>query len=299
MQNPTLLTASALLLALSVAATAAAEKLVVPVSLDGIERDEHQVKATEPRSAKTEAELSELLGKAAAIKFKDRVDFATHDFVLFQWAGSGQDKITAVVKNDTAIFQYKRGRTRDLRRHRLGFAVKKGLKWKVVTLPPANRKRPASDDHETNVKLHAPDAKRENAIAWRDFSPAKLKLLRDKNKPVLVFIYAAWDLNCAVLDRTLFANTRVVEAIQQREYIPLRADCTTRPVDEDLKSFLRQVDWDGNATVVVFSGAKNKKPVVLQQNRAHKNISAEELLDAMKIFPHQGSDGNQAKKRAD
>ena len=135
MYRPTLLTAAALLLAVSVVTTAHAEKLVLPVSLEGIERDKHRGKATEPRSAKTAAELRELLGEAAAAKFKGRMDFATHNFVLFQWAGSGQDRITAVVKDGTAIFQYKRGRTRDLRQHRLGFAVKNGIKWRVETLP--------------------------------------------------------------------------------------------------------------------------------------------------------------------
>jgi hypothetical protein len=99
--------------------------------MEGIDRDEHRGRATEPRSARSTAELEELLGEAVAAKFKGRIDFATHDFVLFQWAGSGQDKIIAVVNDDTVIFQYKRGLTRDLRRHRQAFAVKKGMGWKV------------------------------------------------------------------------------------------------------------------------------------------------------------------------
>jgi hypothetical protein len=130
MYRPIFLTA-ALLMALSAVTTAHAEKLVLPVSMEGIDRDEHRGKATEPRSAKSTAELEELLGEAVAAKFKGRIDFATHDFVLFQWAGSGQDRIIAVVNDDTVIFQYKRGRTRDLRRHRQAFAVKKGMGWKV------------------------------------------------------------------------------------------------------------------------------------------------------------------------
>ena len=131
MYRPTLLTAVAILVALSIAPTAYAEKLVLPVSMEGIASDGHRARATEPRSAKSMAELKESLGETAAAKLKSRIDFATHDFVLFQWAGSGQDKITAVVNGDTVIFQYKRGRTRDLRRHREAFAVKKAMEWKV------------------------------------------------------------------------------------------------------------------------------------------------------------------------
>jgi hypothetical protein len=39
--------------------------------------------------------------------------------------GFWQDRITAAVEDDTVIFRYKRGRTRDLRQHRQAFAVKK------------------------------------------------------------------------------------------------------------------------------------------------------------------------------
>ncbi len=119
------------LVVFSIASVAQAEKLVLPVSMAGVERDGHRGKATAPRSAKSLEELRSLLGKEAAKKLSDRIDFATHDFVLFQWAGSGQDKITAGVEGERVIFNYKRGRTRDLRRHRQAFAVKKGLAWKV------------------------------------------------------------------------------------------------------------------------------------------------------------------------
>jgi hypothetical protein len=121
----------------------------------------------------------------------------------------------------------------------------------------------------------------QHPIAWRDFSLAKLKELRGKNKPVLVFCRADWDLTCEALDRTLFTDRRVIDEIKQRKYISLRADCS-KPPDEMVKGFLRDVGWVGTATVVVFRGPKNQEPVVLRVETAHKSISPEDLLDAMK-----------------
>lgn len=121
----------------------------------------------------------------------------------------------------------------------------------------------------------------QNPIVWRDFSPAELKELRSKNKPVLVFCRADWDLTCVLLDRTLFTDRRVIDAIKRLGYVPLLADCSSPP-DEELNGFLKEVGWSGNATIVVFRGPKNEGRVVLQLDRARKFISAEDLLDTMK-----------------
>jgi len=135
MYRPPLVAIAALIVSLSVVSTVQAEKLILPISMEGIERDDHRGSATEPRTAKTPAELKEMLGEEAASKLEGRIDFETHTFILFQWAGSGGDKISAVVEDETAIFHYKRGLTKDLRQHRIAFAVKKGTEWKVKTLP--------------------------------------------------------------------------------------------------------------------------------------------------------------------
>jgi hypothetical protein len=120
-----------------------------------------------------------------------------------------------------------------------------------------------------------------HAITWRDFSSAKLKELRGKNKSVLVFCRADWDTTCAVLDRTLFADRRVIEAIKRLEYIPLRADFTNP--SEEIKGFLREVAGRlGEATIVVFRGPRDEDPIVLQMDSSLEFISAVDLLDAMK-----------------
>ena len=96
----------------------------------------------------------------------------------------------------------------------------------------------------------------QDAVAWREFSTAKLKELRGKGKRVLVFCGADWDVTFKILDRTLFTDRRVIDAINQLEYVPLRANFT-QPTKE-IEGFIREVGGRlGEATIVVFRGPKN------------------------------------------
>ena len=65
-------------------------------------------------------------GRAAA---KKQVDFATEKLVVFAWSGSGGDKLTperiVADKKTILVFHYQAGRTDDLRRHALVYAVPK------------------------------------------------------------------------------------------------------------------------------------------------------------------------------
>lgn len=62
-----------------------------------------------------------------------QVDFARQQLVYFSWSGSGQDKIAAKEgeKKDEIVFEYKRGLTRDLRRHHKLYLLPKDATWKV------------------------------------------------------------------------------------------------------------------------------------------------------------------------
>jgi hypothetical protein len=68
-------------------------------------------------------------------KLQKLVNFRKQDLLVFAWSGSGGDKITYETKKGTkgteVVFHYKRGLTRDLRRHTQMYAVKKGISWKV------------------------------------------------------------------------------------------------------------------------------------------------------------------------
>ncbi len=91
----------------------------------------------QPIVIKTKEELTTALGDKNAIEtVLKEVDFAKEQLILFSWAGSGQDQITAddeKSKDGEVMFRYKPGRTRDLRPHLRLFAIAKDAKWKVAT----------------------------------------------------------------------------------------------------------------------------------------------------------------------
>lgn len=103
---------------------------VLDVKLDG----EAKGKATEPTVITSAEELAKAIKDAAAIEaIQKAVDFKKEQVLLFQWAGSGQDKITFDLgegdKASEVTFAYKRGLTRDLRQHKKLFVLPKDAKY--------------------------------------------------------------------------------------------------------------------------------------------------------------------------
>ena len=91
-------------------------------------------KATEPTTIKTAEELKKnpVVG-AAAGEIAKQIDFEKQSLLVFAWAGSGQDKITASIgadsdKKSIVYVEYIRGKTFDLREHVRLFVVPKDLK---------------------------------------------------------------------------------------------------------------------------------------------------------------------------
>jgi len=63
---------------------------------------------------------------------RKRIDFSKQALLVFAWSGSGQDRIeTAIAESypEQISFQYKRGRTRDLRSHVKMFALRNNVTW--------------------------------------------------------------------------------------------------------------------------------------------------------------------------
>jgi hypothetical protein len=94
--------------------------------------------ATEPVEITTAEELAKAIADDDAVAaIKKAVDFKVERVLYFQWAGSGQDKITFTVedgkKGPEVKFTYKRGLTRDLRQHKKVFAIPKDATFKVAT----------------------------------------------------------------------------------------------------------------------------------------------------------------------
>lgn len=93
-------------------------------------------KVAEPTKITTEDELKKAVGEEAAKTLAKGVDFQKEYLLLFRWAGSGQDKLSAKSeKGDKATvvtFTLKPGLTRDLRPHAHLYAVEKAAEWKVA-----------------------------------------------------------------------------------------------------------------------------------------------------------------------
>jgi hypothetical protein len=76
-----------------------------------------------------------IASKEVRAEIAKQVDFKKEYLLLFRWGGSGQDKLTIDVekgkKGDLAVITYKRGLTRDYRRHVRLFAIPKGMEYKL------------------------------------------------------------------------------------------------------------------------------------------------------------------------
>ncbi len=92
-----------------------------------------KAKWDEPTVIKTEDELKKAFGDDAAKAMK--VDFKKEYLALFQWAGSGQDKLSNTVETKagktTVTTTLMPGRTRDLRQHAHLYALPVGAEWKA------------------------------------------------------------------------------------------------------------------------------------------------------------------------
>lgn len=90
-------------------------------------------KVGEPTKVTSKAELAKAVDdQDAADAIAKLVDFEKEYVLIFVWAGSGGDKLTAAVEKDAVVFAVKRGLTKDLRQHAHVFAVAKGAEWSMA-----------------------------------------------------------------------------------------------------------------------------------------------------------------------
>lgn len=66
----------------------------------------------------------------------------------------------------------------------------------------------------------------EGPLHWQSFTEARLSAARHWRRPVLVEFTAAWCINCKILETTVYAAPRVVQAAQRNKLVALRIDLT-------------------------------------------------------------------------
>lgn len=109
------------------------DPLVKPIELESPMRTVLFGDITKPKRLTTFEEASKILGSTCANALCCKMKFETHDILLFEWSGSGQDEIIIYsTKDDMCIFQYKRGRTRDSREHTQAFTILNEMSYKVI-----------------------------------------------------------------------------------------------------------------------------------------------------------------------
>ena len=84
----------------------------------------------EVKIAKKE-DLEKTFGKDLSETILKEVDLKREFLVLFQWSGSGGDKIEMSEDKGSVTFTYTRGRTRDLRQHAKLFALPNKTEYKL------------------------------------------------------------------------------------------------------------------------------------------------------------------------
>jgi len=85
-----------------------------------------------PKRLQSMDECAGTLGQTATEAIFKQMDFETHDVLLFEWSGSGQDELSIrSQKGRYVVFEYKPGRTRDLRQHCQAYAIKKGMQYNI------------------------------------------------------------------------------------------------------------------------------------------------------------------------
>ena len=86
----------------------------------------------QPAVIKSAEEAANFFDEDELASVTDNIDFANHHLLIFAWQGSGRDRLEHVVMEsypEQIGFSRTMGRTRDLRQHIIGVAVRKNVSW--------------------------------------------------------------------------------------------------------------------------------------------------------------------------
>ena len=78
--------------------------------------------------------VMEYFSEDALAALTKQVDFEQRVVLVFAWRGSGQDRLSYSVAEsfpEQVFFEYKPGRTKDLRPHVYVFALRANVKWRM------------------------------------------------------------------------------------------------------------------------------------------------------------------------
>jgi thiol:disulfide interchange protein DsbD len=102
----------------------------------------------------------------------------------------------------------------------VGFSTPAGKKWTVRLIALAIAVGTGS------WLLPAPGLAAEVKPNWRDYDAALVQQATAQNRPVVLKFTADWCTNCKVVEKRVYHDAEVVELINARDVLPIKADTT-------------------------------------------------------------------------
>jgi thiol:disulfide interchange protein DsbD len=112
---------------------------------------------------------------------------------------------------------------------------------------------------------------------WQAWSPARTREARSAGRPVFVDFTAAWCVTCQFNKRTTLADARVLEDLERKGVLMLRADWTRR--DPAITAELARLGRNGVPVYALYS------PGVAGPRVLSEILSVRELRDAIAALP--------------
>jgi thiol:disulfide interchange protein/DsbC/DsbD-like thiol-disulfide interchange protein len=111
----------------------------------------------------------------------------------------------------------------------------------------------------------------QGALAYENFTAAKLQSLRQEGRPVFVNATAAWCITCLVNEKVALSGGRLAEAFAQRKVAALKADWTNQ--DSDISALLASNGRSG-VPLYLYYAPGAEKPAVLPQLLTESTVIA-------------------------
>lgn len=115
-------------------------------------------------------------------------------------------------------------------------------------------------------------------VPWQDYDASAIQAAQDNEQPVLIKFTADWCSNCKVVERKVYRNKGVVDLMESRGFLPIKADTTTKdlPATIDLNTLYGEA---GNVPVTILLLPDQEEPIKLRG--IFKKQALRELLEPL------------------
>jgi thiol:disulfide interchange protein DsbD len=109
--------------------------------------------------------------------------------------------------------------------------------------------------------VFAPPEGARGHLAWEDFDPAALRRYHDEGRGVMVDFTADWCANCKLNEQWVYESRRIVELLEKKGVVPMKADTTHGgPKTDAIHRLMRELGGSAIPFMAIFPGADWKQP---------------------------------------